>query len=70
MSVRQADASEIEITSQMVEAGVRAVRVAGLGLLDAEEREVQQVAREVYRAMASCRPSSQPSSLELGTPVA
>lgn len=42
---------ELVISPEMIAAGARAVRVAGIGLLDAEDWEVQQVALEVYRAM-------------------
>ena len=44
--------TNLEITPEMICAGVRAVRV-GIGLLVAEDWEVQQVAREGYLAMRS-----------------
>jgi uncharacterized protein (DUF305 family) len=44
--------SDIKITQEMIAAGSQALRVAGIGLLDAEDWEVQQIALEVYQAMA------------------
>jgi hypothetical protein len=40
-----------DITAEMEAAGVWALRVSGIGLLDAEEWEVLPITREVYRAM-------------------
>lgn len=45
------EATNDALTPAMEDAGVWALRTAGIGLLDAEDWEVRQVAREVYRAM-------------------
>lgn len=53
------------LTPAMEAAGVSALRGAGIGLLQAEDWEVLEVAREVYLAMASAAVSPQPKNPEL-----
>ena len=60
------EATRCEITPAMDEAGAWALRVAGVGLLEAEEWEVLAIAREVYRAMWLAS-EVEPKSLESGS---
>jgi hypothetical protein len=55
---------ETEITPEMANAGAWALRLAGLGLLEAEDWEVLAAAREIYLAMESAVTRDHPKSPE------
>lgn len=47
---------KIEITDEMIEAGMHEYGVRWRGLRDADDDVAREMVRAVYRAMFSCRP--------------
>ena len=69
------DQNAVEITPAMENAGVWALRTAGIGLLSAEDWEVREVAREVFLAMSEVDagrphvPGAEPKNAALSRPT-